>query len=411
MSSLPSIITHSGNTGTSGGSGPVTLLPSRLVLAVGADMGTPGAAQDQAVGRFASWTPDAIFCVGDNNYGGAAGYDSDWAAFLPHISDQIVFPALGNHCMDSAGWEARHYAKFPYLPGNKRHYSKVLGSGLVENFVMNSGLNTARELVEPDGNTVGSDQHAEFVARLRASTARWKIGYMHHPPGWSVIEGTSQQVTAMDWPEILELDALFIGHAHTTYCGLHRGVLPIFNVSGAVLAREESKLTPRGPYAAAGHLFMVDDDRRIAARVTLSPADVMVELVDLLNGSVVHQRSIRDKTHAPAEWRGRAFEFSDGLGEGEWNQAGYTARHMEVTQVMVAVDTNPSPVPTVLRLYEGTSPFLDVTIPPYWKRVRVPCFETIRFGTEIGVRVISGAASYAEQAKGCEASLTGRYLS
>jgi hypothetical protein len=139
-----------------------------LVIGLLADAGTPGDPQTAAALALDEWEVDAVLFAGDNNYSGAGSYDTDWAAFLDYINAGVAYPALGNHDVDEDGWQTRLNTKFPYLPGNRRYYTVTLGDGLVDLFVLNSGYNSTFDLLETDGNTVGSVQHAWFVAQLAA---------------------------------------------------------------------------------------------------------------------------------------------------------------------------------------------------------------------------------------------------
>jgi hypothetical protein len=135
---------------------------NRLVIGLTADSGQPCAAQTAAANLFATWEVDAAIFAGDNSYNGSGGYTADWAAFASLISASKAFPALGNHDLDVTTWQSLHAAKFPYLPGNGRYYTKTLGSGLVDLFVLNSGVNSVGDLIET-GREHGREHSAHVV--------------------------------------------------------------------------------------------------------------------------------------------------------------------------------------------------------------------------------------------------------
>jgi len=137
-----------------------------------------------------SWNPDFIITVGDNNYywGEASTIDTNIGQFYheyiyPYtgvygagaVSNRF-FPCLGNHDWYAAVFpegSAAPYLAYFTLPGNERYYNYREGN--VEIFALDN------EGFEPDGTTNNSVQARWLQNVLSASTATWKIVYMHEP--------------------------------------------------------------------------------------------------------------------------------------------------------------------------------------------------------------------------------------
>lgn len=272
--------------------------PERLVLALCSDQGTPGATQSAIVTRAAEWAADAIISGGDNHYTPAT-FAQSWAAFSTWITAQKVFPALGNH--DVSDWAA-HYALFPYLTGTKRYYQKSFGNGLLDVFVLHSGRNSSWSVIEPDGNAVGSVQHSWFVAALNASTARWKVVVMHHPPVTASSEANRAD-TNLDWPEFARVDGIICGHVHFSEWLTCRGT-PVVNVSGAV--EQDGTVSPllnlTGADTAGSDLLWVDDRRRLMAKLVATQTRLVVSYHETTSGKLVYQRDLSDRTEGRGVW-------------------------------------------------------------------------------------------------------------
>lgn len=179
-----------------------------------ADAGTAGANQTLVANLILDDDPVALFAGGDNNYpsGSVATIEANWAAFGSLVTLEKVYPALGNHDLDTANGQAQ-IDKFSYLPGNRRYYSKFFENEDLEIFVLNSGLTTAGALVEADGNDIGSVQWEWFQQAVIQSTARWKVVMFHHP---AISYGTKNALIGqMHWPfASLGIDLVLQGHQH-----------------------------------------------------------------------------------------------------------------------------------------------------------------------------------------------------
>ncbi|MEA2697933.1 MAG: tartrate-resistant acid phosphatase type 5 [Myxococcales bacterium] len=162
------------------------------------------------------WKPAFILTTGDNNYpqGAAETIDANiGAAYHDFIAPYLgrfgcggdrnrFFPSLGNH--DWVAEDARPYLEYFQLPGNERYYDSVWGD--IHFFAIDSDAH------EPDGTDVASAQARWLQQRLAASTARWQVVYMHHPPYSSGPHGPSPQ---MRWPfKEWGADLVLAGHDH-----------------------------------------------------------------------------------------------------------------------------------------------------------------------------------------------------
>ena len=170
-------------------------------FAVIGDYGANTQAEADVADLVKSWNPDFIITTGDNNYpdGAAATIDANIGQyyheliapysgdFLPGADSNDFFPSLGNH--DWLAADAQPYIDYLTLPGNERYYEFVRGP--VHFFAIDSDRH------EPDGISLTSVQAEWLKGRLRASTAPWKIVYMHHPPYSSGPHGST---SAPQWP-------------------------------------------------------------------------------------------------------------------------------------------------------------------------------------------------------------------
>jgi hypothetical protein len=189
--------------------------PRARFAAIG-DYGYAGAAEEAVADLVKSFRPDFIITLGDNNYplGKAETIDLNIGLFYhdyiaPYAgrfgcgaARNRFFPSLGNHDWLAAG--AQPYLDYFALPGNERYYDFVRGPAHL--FALDSDAN------EPDGNTAESAQGEWLRRRLAASTARWKIVYMHHAPYSS---GPHGGTAALRWPyKAWGADLVLAGHDH-----------------------------------------------------------------------------------------------------------------------------------------------------------------------------------------------------
>ena len=186
-------------------------------FAVIGDYGDAGPDELGVANLVKSWNPDFIITTGDNNYsdGEAATIDINigqyYHEFIGSYSGGYgtgadinrFFPTLGNH--DWHAPNAQPYLDYFTLPGNERYYEFTWGP--VHLFAIDSDSR------EPDGNSSTSTQAQWLQSALAASTATWKIVYMHHPPYSSGSHGSS---AARQWPyQEWGATAVLAGHDHT----------------------------------------------------------------------------------------------------------------------------------------------------------------------------------------------------
>ena len=187
--------------------------------------------------------PTLAFFGGDNNYeeGNSLTIDANWFTFNHLIKRGIAFPALGNHDLDDEASNPgiNQYNKFPYLPGNRRYYHIYNELADTDFFVLNTGVNTAGSVVEPDGNSVGSVQYKWFLDALSQSCGRFKVVIQHHPfvSGVTNAINDGRILTAVNWDfKSLGIDLLLNGHTHSAQ-HIATGDLDILDVSSAVRGR------------------------------------------------------------------------------------------------------------------------------------------------------------------------------
>jgi hypothetical protein len=174
-------------------------------------------AEDRVAELVASWDPDFVATVGDNNYpdGLASTIDVNigkyYSAFIGDYTGQFgegspenrFWPTLGNHDWEEGNVDP--YLAYFSLPGNERYYE--IDHGLVHLFMVDS------EGEEPDGATFDSVQGMWLQNALAKSTACYKLVMFHRPPYSS---GQSGSEPRMQWPFAKwGADAVFAGHDHS----------------------------------------------------------------------------------------------------------------------------------------------------------------------------------------------------
>lgn len=180
------------------------------------DYGYAGTPEREVANLVKSWNPDFIITLGDNNYdvGDSTTIDQNIGQYYhefiynykgrygPKTFSDRFFPSLGNHDYYTRNGQA--YRDYFTLPGNGRYYDFVRGD--VHLFALNS------DPAEPDGIGATSKQARWLQAALAASTARWKVVYLHHAPYSSGPHGSTQ---ALQWPfRAWGASAVLAGHEH-----------------------------------------------------------------------------------------------------------------------------------------------------------------------------------------------------
>jgi tartrate-resistant acid phosphatase type 5 len=235
----------SGNTGNAGGSGAQGGMgaggqggtgavgggrPTMLRFAAIGDYGVDESDEQDVADLVASWNPDFVITLGDNNYsnGEAATIDANigkyYSAFIGDYTGAFgagsptnrFWPSPGNHDWNAPALQP--YIDYFTLPGNERYYDQDFG--LVHLFAVDSDDH------EPDDVTEQSTQGDWLQGALGASTACWDFVYFHHPPYSSGDTHGSQ--TDLQWPfETWGADAVLAGHEHH-YERLAVGGIPYF---------------------------------------------------------------------------------------------------------------------------------------------------------------------------------------
>ena len=156
-----------------------------LVLCVTGNDGVASAAKLALVLAMKAENPSFILGTGNHNY--PAGAEATRAATLEtywsnELRTQKALFALGNIDLDTLNGKAA----LDYYTIGSRYYKRVLQAGLCDLFVINSGMNTALALLEPDGNTISSTQYQWLVTELASSNALCKLVMFSHP-GYSSV--------------------------------------------------------------------------------------------------------------------------------------------------------------------------------------------------------------------------------
>ena len=185
-------------------------------FAVIGDYGLAGQPEADVASLVKSWEPEFIITTGDNNYpdGEAETIDENigqyYHAFIypyqgeygPGAEVNRFFPTLGNH--DWTTDQAQAHFDYFALPNNERYYDFVWGP--VHFFAIDSDSR------EPDGVGQSSIQGEWLKEQLAASSAPWKVVYMHQPPYSSSTDGS---IDWAQWPYAAwGADVVLAGHSH-----------------------------------------------------------------------------------------------------------------------------------------------------------------------------------------------------
>jgi len=243
-----------------------------------------------------------VLTLGDNIYADVAmkfaylrsgDLDAHWEAkfFRPYreILREVPFlPTLGNH--DGNGSENRGdlfvYLDNFFFPGNRpaRWYTFTWGA-FAQFFALDSTDNTesgpAKPVYLPDG------EESSWLARsLGASTATWKIPYLHHPIYNAGPRHGSSYNDLRDWVEMFRkynVRLVLSGHEHNfqySDTGATDGILYVVSGSGGELRtgdvrRNMSKAHIAG-WAASRQFLSIEIDGRQAKIQPVSPDGIRV---------------------------------------------------------------------------------------------------------------------------------------
>jgi tartrate-resistant acid phosphatase type 5 len=193
-----------------------TTIPAVHFAVIG-DYGLAGQYEADVAALVASWNPDFVLTVGDNNYpyGSSTTIDENIGQYYhAYIFPYTVsygngadvnrfFPSLGNH--DWITSNAQPYLDYFELPGNKRYYD--FSWGAVQFYALDSDPH------EPDAVGLSSVQAGWLHAELANSVLPWKVVYFHHAAYSSGPHGSTNW---MQWPFAQwGASAVLAGHDHT----------------------------------------------------------------------------------------------------------------------------------------------------------------------------------------------------
>lgn len=203
--------------------GAVHIPGDTVTFAIIGDYGNHSSSEGDVANMVASWNPDFIITVGDNNYPlGLVGtlqqnisdyycdfiYNPDAPSTLQchgyaaAQKQNRFFPAPGNH--DNAATPAlQPYTDFFSLPGDERNYE--FSWGPVDFYSLNTGL-------FGDLDCCGDGTSAWLQQKAMQNSLPFKFVYFHHPPFSSGNHGSN---THMQWPFAdWGIDAVLCGHDH-----------------------------------------------------------------------------------------------------------------------------------------------------------------------------------------------------
>lgn len=237
-----------------------------LRFAVIGDYGSNSVNEARVAALVASWEPDFVLTVGDNNYpNGAAdtiddnigryysqfigNYQGDYGAGSPV---NRFWPTLGNHDWPSMQCNTDGctgpYLDYFTLPGNEFYYD--VDYGLVHLFALDSDYRT------PGGIQPNSEQGNWLQSQLAASDACVNVVFFHAAPYASGYHGS---YAPMQWPfAAWGADVVLSGHDHV-YERLEVDGIPYF-VNGVGGQAVYSFANVDNLPAEATSLFRYNDD-------------------------------------------------------------------------------------------------------------------------------------------------------
>ncbi len=257
-----------------------------ITIGIFGNAGSPGVTQTGLATRLALDGCEYIVPCGNNSYNGEANFAADHAAFNSWTAAEKAFWVLGNEDVSGANGYDLHTAAFTYLPGNRRYYSVLLGGGLVELFILHTGYDNVDVVIEPDGNIVGSAQHAWLIDAIQNSSARYKFIFRSRPH-ISSAEGATVAKSVLDWPVLAQADAVFSGYPRMTEEIGHRGA-HLFNAGHVMFDDDETGIALQGSDVIAGNLLRTNSDTPIYIRLTVTPHAATIEWIEINSGFVVY---------------------------------------------------------------------------------------------------------------------------
>lgn len=231
---------------------------------------------------------DFVLLGGDNNYpdGAEATINANTATLATLIAAERVWPALGNHDVDTFPPVAMT-TRFPYVANGCRYYSESLHE-LVDLFVLNSGRDSDWTQTEADGISSTSDQHTWFAAQFAASTKPFKLIMFHHP-FVAATNASNRIVPEMDWPEFKAQGVIVLnGHTHQSAHIEHTSGLHIVNASFVGQTANTPTQTLFGESAGCTLRF-VDVTSRAVLKIEVQRGSLQCRFVRADNGATIHE--------------------------------------------------------------------------------------------------------------------------
>jgi hypothetical protein len=225
----------------------VLVAPARAatgIIAIG-DFGVGGKRQEQVGASVRAFeernAAQLLLTLGDNDYTRARAFQSSWEASFGWLANAGLGVAgtLGNHDVRVGG--GRYQFRALAMPGP--YYTRLVGE--VQLFVLNS-------------NAIVPPQTRWLQKALAASTARWKVVALHHPP-YTCGQYRGSIAARRGWQPLFEryrVRLVLSGHDHNYQrFAPRRGVTYIVHGGGGGAGLYALKACPRGY------------PRRLAARV------------------------------------------------------------------------------------------------------------------------------------------------
>lgn len=265
--------------------------PGSTVIASIGDYGDGSTAAGDVAALVLGWSPDLVIGAGDNRYGSSSFDDVVGQFYCAYLVDAGVgptcaggtspvnafFPVPGNHDYTDGGG-INEYLDYFTLPGagvvssgtsgSERYYDFVVGSVHFFGIDSQGALTSAADM---------EAQKAWLRAGLAASTAPFRVVYLHHPPySSSSVHGSSGplQWNYSGWGA----DAVIAGHDHT-YERIEQGGIPYFvnglggkSIYGLGTPVEGSQVSYNGNYGAM--------------RITADSETMTFEFIDIAGGVV-----------------------------------------------------------------------------------------------------------------------------
>jgi len=279
---------------------PETTDETAVFAIVGDTQNDPGNGNADAVATLIdSWGPSYIVTVGDNWYDSAKtleDLDSNIGTLYrkwlyPYrgtqgaqvSAQQNFYAAVGNHDRDPSPRLdiERDYFNLPPTGADKSqpcrgYYDFVRGP--VHFFLLDGGYNNHNVNAQEDGVAPDSSQAQWFMAKAKASTAKWKIAIIHQPPHCSYsFSGTDNNVNGypqLRWDfKTAGMDVVISGHLHAYERLSVEGVPYIVNGLGG--ASIHAPTEPYSEYSLVRYATMHG-----AQRVTVNCASLKLEFIN-----------------------------------------------------------------------------------------------------------------------------------